>query len=109
MSFVPPNGPPVRIMVSLPKGLPRELVSEYLASCQQDLPRLFAALAGREYASVRTIGHQMKGTGRPYGFPGLTQIATAIEQAAVHQDAAGLENHLSELEIYLSSVEIAAE
>ena len=68
--------------LSPPVKLPQTLVSEYLQSCRSDLAELKAALAAGEYETARGLGHRMKGTGKPYGFPGLTQIGRAIEWAA---------------------------
>ena len=55
-----------------PAELPQVLASEYLHSYRNDLVQLKAALAAGEYETARRLGHQMKGTGKPYGFPGLT-------------------------------------
>lgn len=85
------------------------MVSEYLDGCREDLPQLKAALAAGDYEGARRLGHQIKGTGSPYGFPGLTQIGLAIERAASGRLAAELESQIQRLETYLSSVEIASE
>ena len=71
-----------RISIDVPDDLPRELVARYLDSCRKDLSRLHAAFAASDYAAARRLGHQMKGTGGPYGFPDVTLIGSAIEKAA---------------------------
>ena len=73
--------PPARPL-SVEVKLPQALVSQYVQNCRGDLAQLKAALAAGEYETARRLGHQMKGTGKPYGFPGLTQIGRAIEWAA---------------------------
>jgi histidine phosphotransfer protein HptB len=103
------DGPLARIVVPLPKGLPRNLVSEYLDDCQKDLSALSAALLERDYERARVFGHQMKGTGSPFGFPSLTRFGTAIEQAAAHKDTPVLDRLVNQMEEYLSRVEIAGE
>ncbi len=90
-------------------GLPQALVSEYLQNCRRDLARLKAALAAAEYETARSLGHQMKGTGKPYGFPGLTQIGRAIEWAASKQAAPELDSRIQRLEACLNSIELASE
>jgi len=50
--------------------------------------QLKAALAAGDYETARRLGHQMKETGKPYGFPALTQIGRAIEWAASKRAAA---------------------
>jgi histidine phosphotransfer protein HptB len=101
--------PSARIVVHLPKGLPRRLVCEYLDDCQRDLCALDAALVERDYERVRVFGHQMKGTGTPYGFSRLTGFGAAIEQAAAHENTPELDHLIDQLEEYLSRVEIAGE
>ena len=51
----------------------------------------------------------MKGTGKPYGFPELTQIGRAIEWAASKPAALELDIRIQRLEVYLNSLELASE
>jgi histidine phosphotransfer protein HptB len=90
-----------------PKSLPPEMVSEYIDSCRDDLSALQSALVRGDYERTRVFGHQIKGTGSPFGFPRLTQFGTEIEQAAIRKNTAELENLLGQLRDYLSSVEIS--
>ena len=83
------------------------LVLEYLDESRKDLAALHAALIAGDYERARVFGHQMKGTGRPYGFPDLTALGTAIERAAVQQDAFELDRLCHQLENYLTRVELA--
>jgi len=85
------------------------LVSEYLADCQKDLSALNAALVKRDYERARVFGHQLKGTGSPYGFHNLTTLGAAIEQAAARKNTPALDDLVGQLEEYLSRVEIAGE
>ena len=96
-----------RILIDVPEDLPRELVAQFLDSCRDDLIRLHAALAALDYDGARRLGHQMKGNGSPYGFPGVTLIGSAIEQAAAHSGAIELASQIQSLETYLNLVEIA--
>jgi HPt (histidine-containing phosphotransfer) domain-containing protein len=85
------------------------LVSEYLQNCRSDLAQLKTALAASEYETARRLGHQMKGTGKPYGFPELTQIGRAIEWAASKQAALELGSRIQRLEVCLNEIELASE
>jgi HPt (histidine-containing phosphotransfer) domain-containing protein len=89
--------------------LPQTLVSEYLQNCRRDLAQLKAALAAGEYETARRLGHQMKGTGKPYGFPEITQIGRAIEWAASKHAALELDRRIQRLEVCLNSIELAFE
>lgn len=95
-----------RILIDVPEDLPRELVAQFLDSCREDLVRLHTALAANDYDCARRLGHQMKGNGSPYGFPGVTLIGSAIEQAASARSAIELASQIHLLEAYLSLVEI---
>jgi HPt (histidine-containing phosphotransfer) domain-containing protein len=96
-----------RIVIEVPEDLPRELVEQYLNSCREDLLRLQSALADSDYDRARRVGHQMKGNGTPYGFPDVTLIGSAIEQAARVRGAIELASQIQLLETYLNLVEIA--
>lgn len=97
-----------RTVIPLPRGLPREMISGYLDGCRKDLSQLRAALAAGDYELARRLGHQMKGTGDPYGFPDLTQIGRLIEQTAADRGAE-LESQIDRLEAFLNAVEIVPE
>jgi HPt (histidine-containing phosphotransfer) domain-containing protein len=92
-----------------PAKLPQALVCQYLQGCRRDLLQLKAALAAEEYETARRLGHQMKGTGKPYGFPGLTQLGRAIEWAASKRAAPELASRIQRLEVCLNSIELASE
>lgn len=96
-------------MITPSAELPQALVSQYLQSCRADLTQLKAALAAREFETARRLGHQMKGTGKPYGFPSLTQIGRAIEWAASKRAAPELASRIQRLEACLNNIELSSE
>jgi HPt (histidine-containing phosphotransfer) domain-containing protein len=98
-----------KISIGVPEGIPRKLVAEYLARCRSGLPLLEAAVDQNQHDQVRVLGHRMKGTGAPYGFSRLTEIGAGIEQAAAEQNSGTLRQYVSELEEYLSRVEIVGD
>jgi len=69
------------IVVSIDEDL-QELIPGYLAHRRTDVERIRRALEERDYATLRTIGHQMKGSGGGYGFDAITDIGRSIEEAA---------------------------
>ena len=100
---------PPPLLIPPPAQLPQAVVSQYLQRCRHDLAQLKAALAAGEYETARRLGHQMKGTGKPYGFPGLTQIGRTIEWAASKRAALELDSRIQRLEVCLNSIELASE
>ena len=63
------------------------LVPQYLASKEKQIEEARAALASRDFGPIRRFGHNLKGTGRGYGFPSIEDMGTEIERAATQADA----------------------
>jgi len=99
----------IKILIRAPQGIPRDLVTEYLERCRSGMPLLMAAVGENHHAQLRVLGHRMKGTGAPYGFPKLTEIGGLIEQAAVDENSGALRAYAAELEEYIGRVEIAVD
>ena len=73
-----------------PSGLPsevQELVPGYLKQKRVDLDKLWTAIDAADYATVSTLGHQLKGSGSSYGFDDISTIGSALERAALSHDA----------------------
>ena len=100
---------PAESVIPPPTKLPQALISQYLQDCRGNLAQLSVALAADEYETARRLGHQMKGTGKLYGFPELTQIGRAVEWAASQRAAPELESRIQRLEVCLNSIELAFE
>jgi adenylate cyclase len=84
----------------------RKLVPEFLANRARDVLTLRAALAGLEFNTIKMLGHTIKETGRGYGFDGITEIGSAIERAAHHEDGEAVETRINHLSDYLSRVQL---
>jgi hypothetical protein len=59
---------------------------------------LQALLAKRDFAGIRNIGHNLKGTGTPYGFPRLTEIGRAMQDSSDAADTESLRDSIGDLE-----------
>src|SRR5438067_3212247 len=105
-STVPLSAKPTKILIDVPLGLPRVLVTEYLERCRNGLAILEAAVCQNQHEQTGMLGHRMKGTGTPYGFSRLTEIGELIEEAAMDQNSVALRVCLAELAEYLSRAEI---
>jgi hypothetical protein len=53
---------------------------------------------------VKAIGHKMKGTGRGYGFPRISEIGRSLEGAAADGHAGRIRAATDALEAYLERV-----
>lgn len=82
------------------------LVPAFLAHRRSDVVALTAALAALDFDTVRALGHTIKETGRGYGFDGITEIGSAIERAAHHEDRDAVHTRITHLSDYLHRVQV---
>ncbi len=100
--FVPLNN---RIEVSVEDWL-KPVVGGYLEMRRADVAKLRDALDRGEFAIIRTLGHQMTGTGGGYGFDPITEIGSALEESALAGDSARIRASIEDLDHYLSAVRV---
>jgi CheY-like chemotaxis protein len=81
-----------------------DLVPEFLANRRADVRRVRSHLRAGRYDDIRRIGHSMKGTGTPYGFPDLTRLGGAIELAAMSGDTPRVRALTDEIEAIVDDV-----
>jgi len=70
-------------------SVPRELkayIPGFLERRDKDLAQLRDLIAQEDYQLLGTIGHKLKGNGASYGFPAITEIGGALEDAASKKD-----------------------
>ena len=71
-----------------PTQAPVEAISEaikarrpaFLTNRWRDLEKMQAVLAAGDFAALRTIAHNCKGTGTGYGFPEISSLGAQLEQ-----------------------------
>ena len=78
------------------------LVPQYLASKEKQIEEARAALASRDFGPIRRFGHNLKGTGRGYGFPPIEVMGREIEQAAAQADPNRIAEQLDALHKFVS-------
>jgi CheY-like chemotaxis protein len=64
-----------------------DLVPAYVDNRLADIARAREELGRQGFSEVQRIGHSMKGSGAPYGYPELTGLGAALEEAAERRDA----------------------
>jgi CheY-like chemotaxis protein len=82
----------------------QDLVPGFLSNRKRDVGLGREALVKGDFAELRRIGHNLKGTGPTYGFPALGAIGARIEKEAKAGDARLLEQSINELESLLSQL-----
>jgi CheY-like chemotaxis protein/HPt (histidine-containing phosphotransfer) domain-containing protein len=86
--------------IKIPLGL-ETAAKRYAEKRKAEIPSLIRLVQERDFAQLTMLAHNMKGTGKPYGFPEITRIGAALEDAAKQRDAMGVNQHLAALSAYL--------
>jgi signal transduction histidine kinase/CheY-like chemotaxis protein len=82
----------------------KPVIPAYLEKRRADLVKLKTALEQGDYDTVRTLGHQMAGSGAGYGFAKITEIGGALEESALAGDTPRIRNGIVQLERYLNDI-----
>mgnify|MGYP001216133800 CR=1 FL=1 len=93
-----------RIRVQIDPDI-EDLIPGFLNNRRNDIGQIRAALGAGDFARIRLLGHSMKGAGGGYGFDPITDYGATLEQAALRQDVAAIEDALAGLADYLERVE----
>jgi len=93
------------IEIEIPEGL-EELVPDYMEARKAEVAELLTLLAASDFDRVRVLAHNMKGSGRSYGFASLTEIGAALEKSATQSDHAAVQSDLHRLDDYLKRVRL---
>ena len=67
------------------------------------------ALERRDFETVESLGHGMKGAGGSWGFQAITDIGAALEQAGESADTAASHKWVGEWSTYLDRVEVSSD
>jgi signal transduction histidine kinase/CheY-like chemotaxis protein len=86
-----------------------DIVPGYLENRRKDVGALREALESGDFARIRVLGHNMKGSGAGYGFAALTELGAALEKAALAGEGEAVRSRIDELGAYLESLRIQYE
>ncbi|MCA1662846.1 MAG: response regulator, partial [Myxococcales bacterium] len=82
------------------------LVPGYLDNRRADVTTLQEAVERNDFGAVGRLGHSMRGAGSSYGFPLITEIGAALEEAAAAGDGVASRKWIAELADYLGRVRL---
>jgi two-component system sensor histidine kinase/response regulator len=106
----PEAGEPAREAISVRADARlRELVPWFIENRRKEVEVILAALERGEFEAVRTIGHNMKGSGAGYGLQKVTDFGEGLEAAAKQQDGPRVRQLVNEMADYLKRVEVVYE
>lgn len=105
--MIPQNHPgPLRISVDPDL---RDLIPGFLQNRRRDIEDLEEAVALRNFDTIRTLGHRMRGDGGGYGFHMISEIGQALEEAALKKNRPEIMARVQELTTYLGRIEVVYE
>ena len=92
---------------ALVRGNPKfaHLIPAYLKSCREKNVALQDALEEADFRTLGILGHGMRGAGGMFGFPAITEIGAAIQQAAENCDLTASRRWVTELSDCLDRVD----
>jgi histidine phosphotransfer protein HptB len=82
----------------------QDLVPRFLENQRTNAARILDLAAATDFDTVRRMGHNMKGTGKGYGFNVISSFGAAIEQAASRGSETEIQKLASELRSYVAAV-----
>ncbi len=103
--FVPDAPARDRIDVPVESWL-KPVIGTYLDKCRGDVAKLRAAMDCGDFSVIRTLGHQLAGSGGGYGFEPITEIGSALEESAMASDTGGMRTSIENLDRYLNAVRV---
>ena len=87
----------------------KDIIPDFLDDWKEDVSSMKEALEKGDYELIRSIGHNMKGTGGACGFDAITDMGRSIEEAAKVMDQEMIEQTFDKLSSYLTRVEVVYE
>lgn len=97
-----------KIVVTVDADL-EDLIPGFLENRSRELISLRDALDSRNFQTIQSIGHSMKGVGGGYGFDGITDLGKDLEDAARAQDQDGITALIEKYADYLERIEVRYE
>jgi len=82
-----------------------KLIPKYLLNCRKNIIVMRDALDRADFETVRSLGHQMSGTGTMYGFRFISDTGGAIEQAAESSNIDMSRDWVGKLSNYLDGID----
>jgi HPt (histidine-containing phosphotransfer) domain-containing protein len=81
------------------------LIPKYLLNCRKNIIVMRDALDRADLETVRSLGHQMRGTGAMYGFQFISDTGGTIEQAAASSNIDASRDWVGKLSDYLDGLD----
>jgi len=80
-----------------------EMQEMYINHTSKELAKIQGVIDAVEIDSLRTFGHNIKGSGGMYGFGEITDLGAEIEASAKANDRSKIKSLLEDLSIFLKT------
>ena len=80
-----------------------EMQKMYINHTFKELNTIKETLESPSFDSLRTFGHNIKGSGGMYGFNEITNMGAEIESASKQENLEEITSNLDKLEVFLKS------
>lgn len=82
------------------------LLDRYMARRYDDVERLQTALAESDFATLESLGHQLKGSGPAYGFERYGSLGAELEEASGQEDMSAVKRIVTDLIDYTQNIQL---
>lgn len=79
-----------------------EALKKYVERRRKDLEQCLQSLASSDFPVLENVGHKMKGNGITFGFPELSDLGAALEEAARERRFEAAQSQIDRLELWLA-------
>jgi len=76
--------------------IPEALIQNYLKRRIEEIHLLEKALSEEDYSVIFRVGHQLKGNGTMFGFPGISELGSKIEKGSLIRNRNDLSTMIGE-------------
>ena len=94
-----------KVIVEVDEDL-EDLIPGFLENRHKDIEKLRQAVTASDLETLRSIGHSLKGVGGGYGFDKMSELGAGIETAAKSEQLDAITSCITDLETYLSKIDI---
>lgn len=92
--------------VSIGDPFAKRLMVCYLKRRETDIESLRSNLAGEDFASIATKGHNLYGSGSAYGLDEVSRLGADLEKAANRGDAERIAQLIDALDAFIRKVRV---
>ena len=97
-----------KITVTIDSDL-EELIPGFLENRKKDLENLAKAAVIKDFKTIQSLGHSLKGVGGGYGFDRISEIGAVLEEAGKNSSLDSANEQINQLKDYMSRLEIVFE